>query len=238
MLTIQICLFCWLWTALYSPDSPAGPAEARIMVTYATLALLLSRIRWFDRITTHESLPMRVREGTIAYWFVRPVSPHRYYFLRSVGEALFGSCLALFGVLVAALFGAVHGPPNLFTGLVSLLSVVLGQFILYYLAMVIDLMCFWLIANDSVKYIYSFTQDLFSGVFIPLWLFPGWLAFLAELLPFKATIYQPLAIYLGRIPLSQAPGVLLWQCAWCVFLAVLVRVLWYLAGRRVVVQGG
>nr|WSW65868.1 hypothetical protein OG461_06555 [Streptomyces sp. NBC_00995] len=53
-----------------------------------------------------------------------------------------------------------------------------------------------------------------------------------------ATVNVPISIYVGRIPLGQAPGHLLREVCWVVALAVLTRLVWSRAARRVTSQGG
>ncbi|MCF3165776.1 ABC-2 family transporter protein [Streptomyces violaceoruber] len=234
MIAIQISLYYWLWIALYASDG----GDAAQICSYSAMAILLSRVRWTARYYSREAVPARIREGTIAYWFVRPLDPPQYYFLRGIGEAGLGASVALLGYLVCLAVGVVQPPDGVLVGLASLAAVALGQCILYYLGLLLDLTCFWLVTNDSVKHIYVFVQDLLSGALLPLWLFPGWLEALADVLPFKAAIYQPLALYVGRAPLESAVGLFTIQILWLGALAVLTRFLWRRASLRVMVQGG
>ncbi|MEI7033349.1 ABC transporter permease [Streptomyces pratensis] len=234
MIAIQISLYYWLWTALYTGDG----GDAAQVCSYSALAVLLSRVRWTARYYSREAVPARIREGTIAYWFVRPLGPRQYYFLRGIGEIALGGSVALLGYLSCLAVGVVQLPASALVGLLSLVGIALGQCILYYLGLLLDLACFWLVTNDSVKHIYVFVQDLLSGALLPLWLFPGWLGSLADVLPFKAAVYLPLALYVGRTPVESSVSMFVVQIVWCVVLAALTRLLWRRASLRVMVQGG
>lgn len=234
MIAIQISLYYWLWTALYTGDG----SDAAQVCSYSAMAVLLSRVRWTARYYTREAVPARVREGTIAYWFVRPLGPQQYYFLRGIGEVALGASVAFLGYLVCLALGVIQPPDGVLVGVASLVAIALGQCILYYLGLLLDLTCFWLVTNDSVKHIYVFVQDLLSGVLLPLWLFPGWLVAMADVLPFKAAVYLPLALYVGRTSLDSSVSMFAVQILWCVVLAALTRLLWRRASRRVMIQGG
>ena len=118
------------------------------------------------------------------------------------------------------------------------LSLLLGQWILYYVMLVIDQLCFFTLRNSAAMLILIFAQNLLSGVYAPLWFFPDWFITLSALLPFQATLSVPLSLYVGRIPLSDAGPALLVQVAWVVVLALFTRLVWRLAARQVISQGG
>jgi ABC-2 type transport system permease protein len=117
-------------------------------------------------------------------------------------------------------------------------SLLLGQIVLYYLTLLIDLLCFWTIQNNSALLILQFAQNLLSGAYAPLWFFPGWFVAMSAVLPFQSTLNVPLSLYIGRIPLSDLPAQLAVQAVWVLLLALLTRLLWRRAAARVVSQGG
>ena len=238
MTAVQIFLYVLLWRALYTTTTSSAGLTVHQAVTYAVLAVLVGQTRWSQRGFSRDSVLAHVREGSIAYWFVRPMSPRRYYFLRAVGEAGYAALWGLAGYVVCRLCGVVDAPAGTAVGLVSAVSVVLGQVILYYLILSLDLFCFWAIANNSAVRIFYFVQTLLAGGFVPLWFFPSWLISLSLLLPFQAVLNVPLSIYVGRIGPAAIPVNLAVQLGWCLALMVGTRLLWRRAAGRVTVQGG
>jgi ABC-2 type transport system permease protein len=238
MLAVQLFLYYQLWTAVYRHTTVAAGLTGRQAVSYALIALLIARTRWNLRFYSKDSVSIRVREGTIVYWFLRPISPRRYYLLRQLGDMLYGGVWALLGYVIVLAAGAVDGPPSLTAALAVVASLVLGQVILYYLGALVDLCTFWLINVTGVTVMYFFLQSLLAGVFVPIYFFPGWLKALAQVLPFGAAVNVPLSLYVGIEPLHKAPAQLAFQLAWIAVLAVFVRWVWSRASRRVTVQGG
>lgn len=238
MLAVQVYVYYLLWIAVYAGNSTVAGLDIDQTVTYATLAILLGRIRWTNRMVSKDSLPQRTREGTIAYWFLRPISPGRYYLYRALGDMGYGAGWALIGYVVALATGIIGSPPSVTAGLAFVVSLVLGQMVLYYLGQLVDLATFWLVSNTGLTRMYSFVQDLLAGVFVPLWFLPGWLLTIATVLPFAATIHLPVSIYVGRVPLADAALQLAYALGWTLVLAVLTRFLWSRAARRVTSQGG
>lgn len=238
MVAVQVYLYYLLWIAVYKGKTSVAGLDVHQAVGYATLAILLGRIRWSNRMVSKDSVPQRTREGTIIYWFLRPIPPGRYYMFRAVGDAGYGAVWAAIGYAVVLSTGMIRPPASAAVGGVFVLSMVLGQVILYYLGQLVDLATFWLVTNTGLTRMYGFVQDLMSGVFVPLWFLPGWLLTTASVLPFAATINLPISIYIGRIPLSEAPAKLLFETCWILFLAAMTRFLWSRAARRVTSQGG
>ncbi|WP_330308162.1 MULTISPECIES: ABC-2 family transporter protein [unclassified Streptomyces] len=237
-LTVQVVLVASLWRGLYaSTGSTAGMSRDQA-VTYAVLAVLAIRIRELDQYSGRDTVQQHMHFGTIVYWYLRPLPPQRYYALRALGEQLYGFAWALTGYAICLAAGVVQPPESAAVAGVFALSVLLGQWVLYYIMLVIDQLCFWTLRNDVAIMILIFAQNLLSGVYAPLWFFPDWFITFSRFLPFQATLSVPLSLYVGRIPLSDAGPELAVQAAWVVALALFTRLLWRRAARRVISQGG
>jgi len=239
MIAVQLYLYDRLWTAVFSQTTKAAGMTVRQTLTYSLMGLLLARVRWNARtIRIRDSLSVSVREGTVVYWFLRPISPGRFYMWRQAGDVLYGGMWALLGYVVILALGVIDPPHGVEGAFVFAGSMVLGQIVLYYLGQIVDVAMFWMLSNNGIARMYYFVQDLLSGVFVPLPFMPGWLLAFATWLPFSSGINVPLSLYVGRIPLSDARNQLLLQAFWVLLLAGLTKWLWTLASRRVTVQGG
>ncbi len=237
-LTVQVALVASLWRGLYAHTGPTAGLTRDQAVTYAVLAVLASRLRELDQYAGRDTVLQHMHFGTIIYWYLRPLPPQRYYALRAFGEQLYGLAWALTGYVVCLAVGVVEPPKSAAVAGVFALSMLLGQLVLYYVMLVIDQLCFWTLRNGAAMLILIFAQNLLSGVYAPLWFFPGWFITMSQFLPFQATLSVPLSIYVGRVPLSDAAAQLALQAAWVVALSLFTRFLWRRAGRRVVAQGG
>ncbi len=237
-LTVQVVLVASLWTGLYAHTGTTAGLTRDQAVTYAVLAVLASRLRELDQYAGRDSVIQHMHYGTIVYWYLRPLPPQRYYALRALGEQLYGFAWAVGGYAVALAAGVIEPPRSAAVAGVFALSLLLGQWVLYYITLVTDQWCFWALRNNAAVMILVFAQNLLSGVYAPLWFFPDWFVTLSAFMPFQATLSVPLSLYIGRIPLSDAAGQLAIQASWVVILALLTRFLWHRAARRVISQGG
>ncbi|MER7921840.1 ABC-2 family transporter protein [Streptomyces sp. NPDC096057] len=237
-LTVQVVLVASLWRGLYAHTGPTAGLTRDQAVTYAVLAVLASRLRELDQYAGRDTVLQHMHFGTIIYWYLRPLPPQRYYALRAFGEQVYGLAWALTGYVVCLAAGVVAPPKSAAVAGVFALTMLLGQLVLYYVMLVIDQLCFWTLRNGAAMLILIFAQNLLSGVYAPLWFFPGWFLTMSGFLPFQATLSVPLSIYVGRVPLSDAGAQLALQAAWVVALSLFTRFLWRRAARRVVAQGG
>ncbi|MFG3020088.1 ABC transporter permease [Streptomyces sp. NPDC048254] len=237
-LTVQVVLVASLWRGLYAQSGTTAGLDRGQAVTYAVMAVLASRLRELDQYAGRDTVMQHVHFGTIVYWYLRPMSPRRYHALRAIGEQLYGLTWALTGYVVCLAAGVVQPPGSAAVAGVFVLSLALGQLVLYHVMLLIDQLCFWTLRNTAAMLILVFAQNLLSGVYAPLWYFPHWFITLSSLLPFQATLSVPLSLYVGRIPLSDAPFQLGVQAAWVVALYLFTRFVWRRAARRVISQGG
>jgi ABC-2 type transport system permease protein len=239
MIAVQLYLYDRLWTAVFQHTEKAAGLTLKQTLTYSLMALLMARIRWNARTANiRDSIPISVREGTIIYWFLRPISPGRFYMWRQAGDVAYGAMWAVLGYVVLLGAHIIEPPRGVEGAVVFALSLYLGQVVLYYLGQIVDVAMFWMLSNFGLALMYYFIQDLLSGVFVPLPFMPPLLLTIATWLPFSSGVNVPLSLYVGRTPLSQAPAQLALQLGWCVALALLTRWLWSRASHRVTVQGG
>ncbi|MGW2614970.1 ABC transporter permease [Streptomyces sp. NPDC001500] len=237
-LAVQVVLVASLWRGLYAHSGTTAGLTRDQAVTYAVLAVLASRLRELDRYAARDTVIQHMHFGTIVYWYLRPLSPQRYYALRALGEQLYGFVWASAGYAVCLASGAVQPPASGAAAGVFALSLLLGQWILYYVMLAIDQLCFFTLRNNAAMLILLFAQNLLAGVYAPLWFFPDWFVTLSGFLPFQATLSVPLSLYVGRVALSDAGPALLVQAAWVAALALFTRLVWRLAARQVISQGG
>jgi ABC-2 type transport system permease protein len=238
-LAVQLYLYDRLWTAVFSHTSAAAGFTVRQTVTYSLMALLIARVRWNSRTyNVRDSLTIAVREGTVAYWFLRPISPGRFYMWRQVGDMLYGATWAIVGYIVLLWAGVIAPPSGARGAVVFGVSLLLGQMVLYYLGQIVDVCMFWTMSTNGIVRMYYFVQDLLSGVFVPLWFMPAFLLTAATWLPFSSGINVPLSLYVGRIPMKDAGYQLALQGFWIALLAMVTKWLWSRAALRVTVQGG
>lgn len=181
-------------------------------------------------------LTERIRTGDVAVDLHRPADLQGWWLADDIGRAGFalmsrGTLPLLAGSLVFSLRWPSPATWAAFAG--SVLLAMLVSFGLRYLA---SLAVFWLHDDRGVNAISLITSMFFSGVIVPLVVFPGRLGSVAHLLPWAALIQLPADVFLGKR--TDLLGVYGFQAAWAVVLLALGRLLTTVARRRLVVNGG
>ena len=97
---------------------------------------------------------------------------------------------------------------------------------------------FWTISGEGINRLAAPAIFFFSGIVIPLPLFPDWMQRLTEVLPFRGLIDTPFRIYMGVLTGSAAALALMHQIAWTIVFISLGRMMLMRGVRRLVVQGG
>ena len=238
MLVARCALTYWLWRALYRSTSSSAGLNVRQATTYAMLGVLYVSFRNVNRWAARDTMTQHMLEGTIAYWFLRPVTPRRYYCIRACGDLGYGACWAALSFAVCLSTGVIAPPASTAAGLAALATMALGLVILYYLQQLIDLACFWTVVNFQLVIMYEIVQNVLAGALIPLWFMPGWFVSFDSWLPFQGTLNIPLSLYIGRSPVSGLGRELAVQSCWIAALAVLTTLIWRRAAARVTVLGG
>jgi ABC-2 type transport system permease protein len=81
-------------------------------------------------------------------------------------------------------------------------------------------------------------MNIAGGMVIPLSYFPDNIAWFFKLLPTQHMFYQPLQIYLGRVPPGEAWILVLRALAWLMALVLIAQLVQRGGMRRLAISGG
>jgi len=233
-LIVRVYLLRSVWVALYSQNIAPMNLPLHSMITYATVALLMSLILEVDGTRL---IREKIREGTIATDLMKPISVPAYFFSDGFGQTGLHALLVIPCILFALLL--VHiDLPSAPVFAAFMLSFAIGYLLNFFVNFVMNAIAFWTLETFAIQLIVRWVSDLLSGQIIPLTFFPGIFGRIVFALPFAAIYSTPLLIYLGKIPPSGYLGAMAAQVGWAAAFALLSAVVWRAAQRRVVVQGG
>lgn len=225
-----------VWTILFTQRPGAFGVTLEQMVTYGVLGVLMETLldvgpEWY--------IAQQVRSGAIDTDLMKPVDFHGYMLAMSSGEVLFNlGVLAIPGLLAAYFLLGVRLPADLATGLLFVVSVVLGFLVLFNIAFLLGALATVTLDIRSIAWAYYSLLGFFAGQMVPLWLFPEFLRRLAAVLPFQSIYYLPMSIYVGTLQGGDVLRAIGLQGLWAVLLAAAARWTWARVYRRLVVQGG
>lgn len=196
---------------------------------------MLGSVNLFGRTEVAE----RIRTGDVAVDFLRPLDVQGASVATEVGQRLFaliprGVPSVLIGVVVVGM-DVPAGPASVALGLLSmLLGIVVSCLAVYLLASA----GFWLIETRGLQSLYMVSAGFFSGLFVPISLFPGWLGTVARATPFPSMLMYPVDVLSARVGGLEALGLVAQQVGWLVVVGVAGMVATRVGRHRLEVQGG
>lgn len=236
ILILQIFILRKVWTALYQGHTTVDGLTLHALLVYITLANLQNWVLQDPTISFY--MYNRVREGQVAFDLVRPVGFVPQMFAHLVGSSFATVIFGLVALPFIFFAGTLGAPASSTALLLYLASFVLGYVITTLLTLMLGMFAFWTTEISGLTMLYRLINQFFAGALVPVSLFPGAIRIIADVLPFQATTYTPVAIYVGRVRGADALGALGVQAVWVVLLILASWAMWQRALHRVVVQGG
>jgi ABC-2 type transport system permease protein len=225
-----------IFGGFYASTTAAQPMSYDHVVTYVWLGqAFLALLPWNVDAESREMM----RTGLVSYELLRPVDLYGFWYARTVAMRVAPALLRAVPMLVVAgLFLGLSAPASVGAG-IGFAAALVGAIVLgcaVTMLAIVGLM--WTVSGDGLFYLIAVSVSVFSGLIIPLPLFPDamqpWLSFL----PFRGLADAPYRVWMGLIPPSEVPGVVLHQLAWTGALVLAGRALLARGLRRVVIQGG
>jgi ABC-2 type transport system permease protein len=233
-LVLRVYLLRSLWTALYAQNAAPLNLPLHSMITYATVALLMSLILEVDGTRLIRD---KLREGSIATDLMKPISIPIYFFSDGFGNTGLHALLVIPSLLFALLLVHIDVPSPATLG-VFFLSFAIGYFVNFFVNFTMNAVAFWTLETFALQLIVRWISDLLSGQIIPLTFVPGFFGRVVQALPFAAIYSTPLLIYVGVIPPGGWLAALGFQLTWLAVFSVAATLIWRAAARHVVIQGG
>jgi len=232
-----------IWLAVYEASGHSSGLiqgfSLADMTVYVFLSFVVQEVIHSEADWT---IANEVLSGRIAINLVRPISYQWRLLFENLGANIYN-----FFVRVMPVWLILHwvlwqqyeiGIPGLLTLSLFLLSLVFSFFILFFLNLCFGFLAFYttkIWGLTGVKYILI---EFFSGAVVPLSFFPLWAQNVMDYFPFRSMLYDPMLIYLGKIPFNEIGHTLLIQLFWVSVMGLLSLWVWNSSIRRLTILGG
>ncbi|MFE2597899.1 ABC transporter permease [Streptomyces sp. NPDC057617] len=181
----------------------------------------------------------RIRTGDVAIDLYRPADLQLWWLAVDLGRAAFHLLgRGILPMVLGSLVFELALPADPLTWLAFLCAVTLGVVVSFAIRFLVALSAFWLMDGAGAAQMALLAGLFFSGMLLPLPVFPGALGEVAAALPWSSLLQIPADVLLGKHTGWDLAGAYAFQAGWAVALLAAGRVLQSVATRRVVVQGG
>jgi ABC-2 type transport system permease protein len=224
-----------IWRAIYAQNQVIEDVSFTSMVTYLIVTTVINYLTYS---TAGDELTKLIEDGSVEIKLLQPVSIAAQLYFRKIGGNI---AYTLSTLPPMALFAVVYGfspPAEPWMAVFLLVAVINGSLIIFFFRYLLGLISFWLIRNPFIAWYFITVESLFSGNVVPIWFYPAWLGTVSRFLPFRYFVFEPVSLYLGKTPASEAGIILLMQFLWLGVFAGIERIVWSRAHRKLIVQGG
>ncbi|MER6144644.1 ABC-2 family transporter protein [Streptomyces sparsogenes] len=237
--TVFGCIVAYTYMALWDQRPHLGGYDLSQALTFVWIGQALLAAVALLGGGFQEELQERIRSGDIAVDLYRPVDLQLWWLAGDLGRALFqllGRGIA--PMVLGSLVFELTLPRSALTWVWFLLSVALAVCVGFAVRYLVALSAFWLLDASGISMMSGLLCLFFSGMILPLNVFPGELGEVARTLPWAAMLQVPADVFLGEHRGLGLVRALAFQAGWAAVLLAAGRALQSVATRKVVVQGG
>jgi ABC-2 type transport system permease protein len=232
-------ILAYTYIALWDERPQLGGYDQSEALTYVWLGQALLMTCAMMGGGFEDELIERIRTGDIAIDLYRPADLQLWWLAGDLGRAAFHLLgRGIVPMVLGALAFDLALPASPWIWAAFLLSVALGVVVSFAVRFLVSLSAFWLMDGAGVMQMCWLAGLFFSGMLLPLSLFPGLLGEVARALPWSSLLQVPADVFLGKHTGWGLLQVYAFQGGWALALLAAGRMLQSVATRRVVVQGG
>ena len=234
--SINIGAYYFLWSAIYGNKEQIVGLSVTQMTTYVAVSWM-ARAFYFNNLD--REMALEIMEGKVAVELIRPYNYLGMKVMQGLGEGIF----RLFFFSAPGLIIVYFVFPVKFTWDLSVwglfaISILLSFFINTELNLLTGITTFFIYNNTGLIRAKRVVIDLFSGLLLPISFFPGWAQAVMKYLPFQGISYFPSMIVTKGFSQAQAIDAITQQFVWVILLFFPIQILWSLAKKQLIIQGG
>lgn len=228
----------------------AAVSAADVPMTFAQIVVyvwlgqaLLALLPW----NVDQEIAQCIRSGDVAYELLRPLHLYWFWFARTLAFRAAGTSLRMIPMLGVAFFvlpvvglneWALPLPASWQSGALFVVSLLPVLLLSTAITMVMHISLIWTLSGEGFNRLMPGIVSVFSGLIVPLPLYPEWIQPLMFWQPFRGLADVPFRIYSGSIAVGDAGLELLMQWSWVAVITAFGMLLLGRARYKLVVQGG
>lgn len=234
-------IFISVYLAFYETNGELSlPMKWQELVDYLWLnqAFFALVYTWYK---DNELLTM-IKNGNIAYEFVRPINFYKKWFATMYGSRLSNVLLRFMPVILISLllpYPYKLGLPISITNFILfIICLFISSLVITSFTMIYHLITIYTLDEKGIMALFMVLAEIFSGGTVPISFFPPFLQKIANILPFKYICDLPFRIYSGNIFGIESIINILYGIIWLIVLTIIGYSLSQKATRKALIQGG
>jgi ABC-2 type transport system permease protein len=234
--SINIGAYYFLWSAIYGGKEAIQGLSVLQMTTYVAVAWM-ARAFYFNNID--REIAAEIQDGKVAIEMIRPYNYLGMKIMQALGEGIFRFLFfSVPGMIIVALIFPISFSASLSTWLFFFISLLFSFIVNTQINLLTGIMTFFFFNNAGLIRAKRVVIDLFSGLLLPISFYPMWAQDVMSYLPFQAISYVPSMIFTEGFVGQEIYHAVLLQAVWVLILFIPIRLLWSLAKKHLIIQGG
>jgi ABC-2 type transport system permease protein len=206
------------------------------VVTYLWLVQAMLRMAPWD---VDRDVAGMIRSGAVVYELLRPIDLYNLWFCRALSLRSMPTVLRAIPIfLVAMPFFGMQAPSSFASGFAWLIATIGALVLSSAITTILSISLLWTISGLGITRLVTGIVIIFSGMIVPLPLFPSWAQPMINAMPFRGLMDTPFRLYIGHISPEHVVFVIAHQLAWSFALILLGRYILARGLHKLVVQGG
>lgn len=225
-----------IFEAFYRSSNAPQPMTLEEVITYVWLGqAFLTLLPW----NVDQEISRMIRNGTVAYELLRPVDFYNYWYTRAIATRTAPASLRSIPIFVFGILWFGMNPPHSVEAAIAFAFAIVGAILLSAaISTVLNISLMWTIAGQGINRLIPAMVVIFSGLVIPIPLFPDWAQKIIMLMPFPGLADTPFRLYVGQIPPEGVLWVVSHQLIWTGIIILIGRFAISRGKKALVVQGG
>jgi len=234
--SINIGAYYFLWSAIYGGKEEIQGLSVIQMTTYVAIGWM-ARAFYFNNLD--REIAQEIKDGKVAIELIRPYNYLGMKTMQGLGEGIFRLLFfSVPGMVIVSLIFPLSFQNSVSVWLFFFVSILFSFIVNTQINLITGILTFFLLNNNGLIRGKRVVIDLLSGLLLPISFFPIWAQEVMTFLPFQAISYIPSMIFTGGFVGQEIIEAIGLQLVWALILLIPIQVLWVIAKRQLVVQGG
>ncbi|MDR7870120.1 MAG: ABC-2 family transporter protein [Tissierellaceae bacterium] len=223
----------------YNSSDREMPISYQSAITYIWMGqAMLGMLPW----NGDSEIQTLIRTGNVSYELLRPMNLYNYWFARAFALRTAPTLLKSIPIFIIAILlpsdYALSVPPSVSAFIGWIITSFGALMISCTITNIINITTLYSISGDGIQRLLSSIVTLFSGMVVPLPLFPERLKEILGYLPFSGLVDIPARFFTGDIAFGKLLGCFGFQCLWAALLYILGQWILNRKIKDLIVQGG